>query len=111
MLTSIFSMPDTGVISLAEVMSHRRDLLVQPICWTSRHLEMLGCRFEHFDYVPTDDIESGAITCQPIDNGKKLEKRKQSTQTHEERFASGGYYSRREIEFELLLRPLLNRKW
>lgn len=74
MLTSIFSMPDTGVISLAELMSRHRDLLVQLICWTSRHLEMLGCRFEHFDHVPTDDTEHGAITCQPIDNGKKLEK-------------------------------------
>jgi hypothetical protein len=41
------------VISLAELMNHHRDLLVQPICWTSRHLEMLGCRFE---ITPLDDI-------------------------------------------------------
>ncbi|KAJ5584425.1 uncharacterized protein N7459_004225 [Penicillium hispanicum] len=52
------SMPATGGISLAELMHHYRDLLVSPICWTSRHLEILGCRFEHIaNHAPTESID------------------------------------------------------
>ncbi|CAI7603781.1 unnamed protein product [Penicillium glandicola] len=110
MSPSVFSMPATGVISLAELMSHHRDFLVEPICWTSRHLEILGCRFEHLDHVPADDIEPNANTSQPIDDGKKLEKRRGVTPTHEEIFATARYIMSREDSFEFLVFPLLNRK-
>ncbi|OQE21442.1 hypothetical protein PENFLA_c014G10017 [Penicillium flavigenum] len=97
-------MSPNGAISLAELMSHHRDLLVQPICWTSRHLEMLGCRFEHFDYVPTptDDIEPDANTCQPIDNGKELVKRPESNLQHEEGFAEGWFSLCPDLDFGCL---------
>lgn len=36
-----------GVISLADLVHCHRELLVKPLFWTSRHLEMMGCRFQH----------------------------------------------------------------
>ncbi|KAJ5585021.1 uncharacterized protein N7459_004821 [Penicillium hispanicum] len=40
------------VVSLADLMLHHREILVDPLFWTSHHLEMLGCRFQHVDNVP-----------------------------------------------------------
>jgi hypothetical protein len=104
-------MSSNGVISLAELMNHHRDLLVQPICWTSRHLEMLGCRFEHFDHVPTptDDINPDANTWRPIYNDNELEKRPDLL--YEEDFAEGHFSLCPHVYFGRLVRPLLNRKW
>jgi hypothetical protein len=36
----------SDVILLAELI-HHRELLVKPLFWTSRHLEVMGCRFQH----------------------------------------------------------------
>ncbi|CDM29290.1 hypothetical protein DTO013E5_5980 [Penicillium roqueforti] len=96
-----------GAISLAELMSHHRDLLVQPICWTSRHLDMLGCQFEHFDHVPPDDIEPDLDPCQPIDHEQKLEER--SRGTPEELFEGSSILSR-PFGLSFLIWPLLNRR-
>ncbi|KAJ6185811.1 hypothetical protein N7519_007112 [Penicillium mononematosum] len=95
-------MPSTGAISLAEIMSHHRDLLVHPICWTSRHLEMLGCRFEHIDHAPTYDIEPEANTCQPVDNGKVLEEQAETNLFHEEGFAEGSFSLCPDLDFGCL---------
>lgn len=105
------AVPATDVISIAELMSHHRGLLVQPICWTSRHLEMLRCRFEHLDHMPTDDTEPISDACQPIpiDHGKTLAKWREPT--YEEIFASGRHFMRRESCLQYLLPPLLDRKW
>ncbi|KAL2699775.1 hypothetical protein AAEP93_009750 [Penicillium crustosum] len=104
------AVPATDVISIAELMSHHRGLLVQPICWTSRHLEMLRCRFEHLDHMPTDDTEPISDACQPIpiDHGKTLAKWREPT--YEEIFASGRHFMRRESCLQYLLPPLLDRK-
>ncbi|KAJ5282355.1 hypothetical protein N7505_000335 [Penicillium chrysogenum] len=94
-------MSSNGVISLAELMNHHRDLLVQPICWTSRHLEMLGCRFEHFDHVPTptDDINPDANTWRPIYNDNELEKRPDLF--YEESFAEGHFSLCPHVQFRI----------
>ncbi|KAF3405666.1 hypothetical protein F1880_010337 [Penicillium rolfsii] len=44
------SASDVGLVSLAELIRHHREL-VDPLFWTSRHLEMMGCRFKHADNV------------------------------------------------------------
>ncbi|KAJ5938319.1 hypothetical protein N7466_001453 [Penicillium verhagenii] len=36
-----------GVISIADLISRHRRHLAKPLFWTSRHLEMVGCRFQH----------------------------------------------------------------
>jgi hypothetical protein len=41
------------VISLAELMRHHPEMLVKPLFWTSRHLELIGCRFRHVHNAPS----------------------------------------------------------
>ncbi|KAJ6041411.1 hypothetical protein N7460_006801 [Penicillium canescens] len=42
-----------GVISLADLMHRHQELLVKPLFWTSRHLELMGCRFQHVYNAPS----------------------------------------------------------
>ncbi|KAE8148116.1 hypothetical protein BDV25DRAFT_22533 [Aspergillus avenaceus] len=50
-------MPD--VISLSDIMRFRRELLVNPLLWTSRHLDAFGCSFQHIDNASTRDLDNG----------------------------------------------------
>jgi hypothetical protein len=36
-------------ISLSDILRFRRELLVTPLFWTSRHLDALGCSFQQTD--------------------------------------------------------------
>ncbi|KAL4882693.1 hypothetical protein BJY04DRAFT_217187 [Aspergillus karnatakaensis] len=36
----------TGFLSLHDIITRRRDLLVDPIAWTAYHLEQVGCQFK-----------------------------------------------------------------
>ncbi|RAH39810.1 uncharacterized protein BO95DRAFT_426060 [Aspergillus brunneoviolaceus CBS 621.78] len=39
----------TSQVSLSDFMQNHRELLVNPLSWTSHHLNLLGCRFEDAD--------------------------------------------------------------
>ncbi|PLB48355.1 hypothetical protein P170DRAFT_497687 [Aspergillus steynii IBT 23096] len=45
----------SNMISLHDIIHHHRKLLVNPLLWTSRHLDALRCRFQHIGDAPTDD--------------------------------------------------------
>ncbi|PLB54009.1 hypothetical protein P170DRAFT_482254 [Aspergillus steynii IBT 23096] len=40
---------DAGMASFAEIMRHHGELMVNPLLWTSRHLEIMGARFQHLE--------------------------------------------------------------
>lgn len=40
-------------MSLVDLFRHDRELWVKPVFWTFRHLELIGCRFQHFDSYPS----------------------------------------------------------
>ena len=48
------------------LMRHHRDLFVNPLFWTSRHLDLVGCRFE--------DIDTAAVETTPDDSGTDTDK-------------------------------------
>lgn len=41
------------VVLFADFLHSHRELLVKPLFWTSHHLEMLGCRFQHVHHPPS----------------------------------------------------------
>ncbi|KAJ5927250.1 hypothetical protein N7516_009023 [Penicillium verrucosum] len=48
--------PRPDAISLSDILQYRRELLVNPLFWTSCHLDALGCSFQHIDNFSTKDI-------------------------------------------------------
>lgn len=59
---------ESGLVSLSEIIRHNRELLVNPLFWTSDQLNALRCRFQHIDYVPDEDADIDQITRQRTDD-------------------------------------------
>ncbi|KAJ5998595.1 hypothetical protein N7451_006405 [Penicillium sp. IBT 35674x] len=96
---------ESDLVSLFEVIRQNRELLVNPLFWTSSQLNALRCRFQHMDYVPVEDADIDQITRQRTDDTPNPELKKEMEEV--EMFSTTALPNKR-IRF--LLRLLLNER-
>ena len=60
---------DTGPKSLRDVILNHTSFLVNPLQWTSHHLDLVGCRFE--DVTPIPSHVQPSERSDPRDNGAR----------------------------------------
>ncbi|CAP98624.1 Pc22g13360 [Penicillium rubens Wisconsin 54-1255] len=53
---------DTNPKPFRDLLDHHRDLFVDPLLWTYRHLKLVGCRFEDADTASTESTQDDCKT-------------------------------------------------
>ncbi|KAJ5651949.1 hypothetical protein N7507_009375 [Penicillium longicatenatum] len=95
----------SDLVSLPEVIRHNRELLVNPLFWTSRQLNALRCHFQHIDYVPVEDANIDQMTRQRTDDTPNPKRKKEMEEV--ELFSIATLPNQR---IRLLSRLLLNER-
>lgn len=93
------------VISLSNIVLHHRELLVNPLFWTSRHLDALGCRFQLIDNAPTKETGDGHKASQRTNDNQRSSAKERIRIFDAEMLAKSAVPS---VKFHILCRFLLH---
>ncbi|KKK14306.1 hypothetical protein ARAM_000778 [Aspergillus rambellii] len=93
------------VTSLSDIVLHHRELLVNPLFWTSRHLDALGCRFRHIDNATTKETCDGHRASQRTNDNHTSSGKKRMRMSDAEMLATSAVPS---VKYHILCRFLLH---